>query len=97
MEHYNIQISIQQVANVPLAGAPKGFQQAISGKERVILDIASIKVSATFLDEAYDRAGRLLDATRIPKQPHLHRASCDDSGGNLVCGYPAGPTISSAK
>lgn len=26
-------------------------------------------------------------------EPHLHRASCDDSGGNLVCGHPAGPTI----
>lgn len=27
-------------------------------------------------------------------EQHYHRASCDDSGGNLMCGFPSdGPTI----
>jgi hypothetical protein len=25
-----------------------------------------------------------------PEEQHLHRASCDDSNGNLVCGFPPG-------
>jgi hypothetical protein len=29
------------------------------------------------------------------EERHFHRASCDDSGGNLICGFPAGPTIAS--
>lgn len=64
MERYNIQISIQKVADAPISGAPKGLQQAISGKDRLIVNVADIKVTADSEDEAYLRAHKLLDASR---------------------------------
>lgn len=92
MEHYNIQVSIQKVTETPV-DKPKGVSQSISGKERRVIDLAKIAIQAETEAEAYDRVKRIMDATRAPAEVHLHRASCDDSGGNLICGHPAGPTI----
>lgn len=38
--------------------------------------------------------GKLVAPSTQPEQ-HLHRASCDDSGGNHICGFPPGPSIAS--
>lgn len=54
--------------------------------------------------EAYHKAAAMLEVNRPeplfrnppePEKEHLHRASCDDSGGNLICGFPPGRSIAS--
>lgn len=74
---------------------PSGVGSAIVAMtERSVLDRLSLTVAAETEADAYRKAIALLEVNR-PAERHLHRASCDDSGGNLVCGFPPGPTIAS--
>lgn len=74
--------------------------------ERQVLERFQTTVRADSEPEAYRKALAMLEVNRpepvfseppVPEQKHLHRASCDDSGGNRVCGYPDGPSIASPR
>lgn len=58
---------------------------------------------ATRTEAVLRLAAFLLGPERLPLlqapggPPHLHRASCDGTVGERLCGYPDGPTISSPK
>lgn len=89
-QHFNIQINVQQVDVEPVKVA-RSIDQAVSGKDRSTISIMELKVSAPTLQEAYAKVSRLVQMEQAAA--HLHRASCDDSGGNLTCGFPPGPSI----
>ncbi len=101
MFHYNVQIKIQAVSTEPVkAGEARGINQALSGKERQVVELLSLAVTAASEQEAHLKAHRLLSASEPPSEiatevTHLHRASCDDAVGNHLCGYPDGPSIAS--
>lgn len=93
--HFNIQITVQQVLDVPskLPGRVPLNPEEI---KRQVVETTRVNVTAPTEAEAFAKARRLMDAAEPEPPQHLHRASCDDSGGNLVCGYPAGgPSIAS--
>lgn len=81
--HWNIQISIQQVDANEVRQGPIGSQ---TKKERVVQQVLSLAITASSEDEAYEKAYRMLNASRPVPEPHQHRASCDDASGNHLCG-----------
>lgn len=91
-EHFNIQISVQKVVKetTPARG------MAGPSTERDIVKVVELAIVAPTEREAFAKARKMLAAAEPEwaEEQHLHRASCDDAGGNLMCGYPAdGPTI----
>jgi hypothetical protein len=99
--HYTMIIQVKEVHEAePIrdgSGRPTLLSagQGVAMSERRVLDRLNLTISANSEAEAYDRVIRLLEVQR-PEPEHLHRASCDDSAGNKVCGHPAnGPTIAS--
>jgi hypothetical protein len=99
MTHYNIQINIQIVddARAPAATRQYGSHSPAPEPkgERRVTEVAAVKVTAATEAEAFAKAYRMLTAAAPVSEPHLHRASCDDAGGNLMCGFPPGPSIAS--
>lgn len=105
--HWNIQIGIQEVEEPEPIKDNGGYVKSIGGKpimtERRVSEALKLAVTADSEEEAYAKAHRMLNANApaslspweesFGETEHLHRASCDDSGGNLVCGYPRGRTI----
>jgi hypothetical protein len=80
-------------------------KQAVVMTDRQVAERFSTTVRADSEAEAYRKAMALLEVNRpepmfsepaVPEQ-HLHRASCDDAGGNRMCGYPDGPSIASVR
>jgi len=78
---------------------------AVVMTERMVAERFSITVRADTEEAAYRKALALLEVNRpepvfsepaVPEQ-HLHRASCDDAGGNRMCEYPDGPSIASPR
>jgi hypothetical protein len=89
-EHWNIQIKVQRVQHRPIgAKVAPSIASAMAGKERDILDVLDLKVSADTMDQAYAKSIKLLEVEQMMTESHQHRASCDDAGGNHVCGFPA--------
>lgn len=80
-------------------------QTMIAKTERRVVDRFQTSVAADSEDEAYRKAMALLEVNRPepvftepqPPEQHLHRASCDDAGGNRMCGYPDGLSIASPR
>lgn len=97
-EHFNIQIGIQRVEEPrPLEATQRTpLGGAVQMTERRVIKMVDLALTAETEREAYAKAHKLLSASEpewTQGEPHLHRASCDDAGGNLMCGYPPGPTI----
>lgn len=66
-QHFNIQINIQQV-NVQ----PRSIGEALTGKERTIIPLLEMKVTAPTLQEAYSKVARLVqmeqEALLLPRE-----------------------------
>lgn len=61
--HFNIQISIQRVErDDPSRHAGRGRDSAIDGRR--VIDVLSLKVTADSEEEAYDKAAKMLEASR---------------------------------
>lgn len=71
-QHFNIQINIQQVDVEPVSGKPRGVSEALSGKERTIIPLLEMKVTAPTLQEAYSKVARLVqmeqEALLLPRE-----------------------------
>jgi hypothetical protein len=89
-KHYNIQVNIQEVTTAPVPVSSSysrgGHTEPEPEAKRYVKDTASLKVTADTEEEAFSKVLRLISAIRPTPAPHVHRASCDDSSGNHVCG-----------
>jgi len=95
--HFNIQITVQQVLEAPPASRQPGLIATPQKGERQVIETIRVNVTAPTEAEAFAKARRLMDASEPVPEQHLHRASCDDAGGNQICGYPPGPSIASPR
>lgn len=96
-EHFNIQISVQRV--IKETAPARGMQGPTT--ERDIIKVVELAIVAPTEREAFAKARKMLAAAEPewtePEPEHLHRASCDDAGGNLMCGFPPGPSIAGVR
>lgn len=97
--HFNIQIAIQKVASVVQQATTSSYSRSVAPEpkaERHTTEVLKLAVTADSEAEAFRKAQRIL-AANAPEpvvEQHLHRASCDGTRRELLCGYPPGPGIS---
>lgn len=100
--HFVVEVNVKEVIEPHVIEGSRGVVTGGKFTDRQVIDRLRVVVSKD------TEAGAILQAIQMLKTaapfpgpadeiaPHLHRASCDDAGGNLMCGFPPGPTIASA-
>lgn len=88
--HFNVQIHVQRVREREEARDNKGFVQMHMSSpvilEKQVINVLDLSVVAETEEGAYSKALAMLGAVRPVPVAHVHRASCDDAGGNHICG-----------